>query len=58
MIELLGPRAIVQVEASGHSLTAVVEASRMDGIVESAEVGVSVRAGSQHLFDSVTGLRI
>jgi multiple sugar transport system ATP-binding protein len=58
VIELLGPRAIVQVEASGHSLTAVVEASRMDGIVEGAEVGVSVRAGTHHLFDSVTGLRV
>jgi multiple sugar transport system ATP-binding protein len=58
VIELLGPRAIVQVEASGHSLTAVVEASRMDGIVEGAEVGVSVRAGSHHLFDSTTGLRV
>jgi multiple sugar transport system ATP-binding protein len=58
VIELLGPRAIVQVEASGHSLTAVVEASRMDGIVEGADVGVSVRAGSHHLFDSTTGLRV
>jgi multiple sugar transport system ATP-binding protein len=58
VIELLGPRAIIQVEASGHSLTAVVEASRMDGIVEGAEVGVNVRAGTHHLFDSVTGLRV
>jgi multiple sugar transport system ATP-binding protein len=58
VIELLGPRAIVQVEASGHSLTAVVEASRMDGIVEGADVGVSVRAGSHHLFDPTTGLRV
>jgi multiple sugar transport system ATP-binding protein len=58
VIELLGPRAIVQVEASGHSLTAVVEASRMDGIVEGAEVVVSVRAGTHHLFDTVTGLRV
>jgi hypothetical protein len=39
-------------------LTAVVEASRMDGIVEGAEVGVSVRAGSHHLFDVATGLRV
>jgi multiple sugar transport system ATP-binding protein len=58
VIELLGPRAIVQVDASGHSLTAVVEASRMDGIVEGAEVGVSIRTGSQHLFDVATGLRV
>jgi multiple sugar transport system ATP-binding protein len=58
VIELLGPRAIVQVDASGHSLTAVVEASRMDGIVEGAEVGVSIRPGSQHLFDVATGLRV
>ena len=33
-------------------------ASRMDGIAEGAEVGVSVRAGSQHLFDTTTGLRV
>jgi multiple sugar transport system ATP-binding protein len=58
VIELLGPRAIVQVDASGHSLTAVVEASRMDGIVEGAEVGVSIRPGSHHLFDVATGLRV
>ncbi len=58
VIELLGPRAIVQVEAAGHSLTAVVEASRMEGIVEGAEVGISIRSGSQHLFDVETGLRI
>jgi multiple sugar transport system ATP-binding protein len=58
VIELLGPRAIVQVDASGHSLTVVVEASRMDGIVEGAEVGVSIRPGSHHLFDVATGLRV
>ena len=58
VIELLGPRAIVQVDAAGHSLTAVVEASRMEGIVEGAEVGVSIRPGSHHLFDIATGLRV
>jgi multiple sugar transport system ATP-binding protein len=58
VIELLGPRAIVQVQASGQSLTAVVEASRMSGIVEGAEVGVDIRKGSQHLFDVATGERI
>ncbi len=58
VIELLGPRAIVQVDASGHSLTAVVEASRMTGIVEGAEVGIGIREGSHHLFDTTTGLRI
>jgi hypothetical protein len=30
----------------------------MDGIVEGAEVGVGVRAGSHHLFDVKTGLRV
>jgi len=58
VIELLGPRAIVQVDASGQSLTAVVEASRMEGIVEGAEVGISIRGGSHHLFDVETGLRV
>ena len=41
-------------EIEGMRLTAL----RMDGIVEGAEVGVSVRAGSHHLFDTVTGLRV
>jgi len=58
VIELLGPRAIVQVDASGQSLTVVVEASRMEGIVEGAEVGISIRGGSHHLFDTETGLRV
>jgi multiple sugar transport system ATP-binding protein len=58
VIELLGPRAIVQVNASGQSLTAVVEASRMTGIVEGAEVGIGIREGSHHLFDTTTGRRI
>jgi multiple sugar transport system ATP-binding protein len=58
VIELLGPRAIVQVHASGQPLTAVVEASRMTGIVEGAEVGISIRDGSHHLFDANTGLRL
>jgi multiple sugar transport system ATP-binding protein len=58
VVELLGPRAIVQVIASGQSLTAVVEASRMTGIVEGAEVGIGIRESSQHLFDTTTGLRI
>jgi len=58
VIELLGPRAIVQVDAYGHKLTAVVEASRMAGIVEGADVGIEVRPGSEHLFDATTGERV
>ena len=58
VIELLGPRAIVHITGSGQSLTAVVEASRMTGIVEGAEVGIGIREGSQHLFDADSGLRI
>jgi multiple sugar transport system ATP-binding protein len=54
----LGPRAIVHLNGSGQSLTAVVEASRMTGIVEGAELGIGIREGSHHLFDSVTGLRV
>ena len=57
VVELLGPRAIVQLDASGHRLTAVVESSRMEGIVEGAEVGIGIRDGSHHLFDVDTGLR-
>ena len=38
LIELLGPRAIVTIDARGTELTSVVEASRLTGITEGATV--------------------
>ena len=58
LIEVLGPRAIVTIDARGAELTSVVEASRLTGISERAPVGLSVRAGAAHLFDPQTGQRV
>ena len=52
LIELLGPRAIVTIDARGTELTSVVEASRLSGITEGATVALSARPGSVHVFDS------
>jgi len=57
IIELLGPRAIVALEALGTKLTAVVEASALSGITEGAPVRVHFRDGKCHLFGS-DGVRI
>ncbi|TPG31763.1 ABC transporter ATP-binding protein [Mycolicibacterium hodleri] len=58
LIELLGPRAIVTIDARGVELTSVVESSRMSGITEGARVSLSARPGTVHLFDNHTGQRI
>ena len=58
LVELLGPRAIVTVDARGTELTSVVESSRMSGITEGAKVALSARPGTVHLFDTHTGQRI
>ncbi len=58
LIELLGPRAIVTIDARGVELTSVVESSRMSGITEGARVSLSARTGTVHLFDNHTGQRI
>ena len=58
LVELLGPRAIVTIDASGTDLTSVVESARMSGIAEGARVALSTRYGAAHLFDSRTGLRL
>ncbi|BBZ28226.1 sugar ABC transporter ATP-binding protein [Mycolicibacterium madagascariense] len=58
LVELLGPRAIVTVDAGGTEVTSVVEASRMSGIAEGARVALSARPGAAHLFDARTGLRL
>ena len=58
LIELLGPRAIVTLDARGAELTSVVEASRLPGITEGARVALSARPGAVHLFDARTGQRV
>lgn len=58
LIELLGPRAIVTVNARGTRLTSVVEASRLRDLHEDSTIGLAVRAGTVHQFSKDTGLRI
>jgi multiple sugar transport system ATP-binding protein len=58
VIELLGPRAIVTLDAAGTELTSMVEASRLSGIREGTAVALEVRRGATHLFDAKTGQRV
>jgi multiple sugar transport system ATP-binding protein len=58
LIELLGPRAIVTLDAGGTELTSVVEASRLTELREGAAVTLQVRPDAAHLFDAQTGQRI
>ncbi|WP_440709855.1 ABC transporter ATP-binding protein [Herbiconiux sp. YIM B11900] len=58
LVELLGPRAIVSLDAAGIALTSVVEASNLSGVTESSTVSVRVRPGSWHLFDLASGERL
>ncbi|MCV7180030.1 ABC transporter ATP-binding protein [Mycolicibacterium sphagni] len=58
LIEHLGPRAIVAVEAPGCTLVSVVDIAQLDGLDEGAVVSMSVRDGGVHVFDKTTGARI
>lgn len=58
LVELLGPRAIVTIDARGTELTSVVEVSRMSGIREGAAVTLAARPGAVHTFDPATGRRL
>ncbi|MCV7058297.1 ABC transporter ATP-binding protein [Mycolicibacterium gilvum] len=58
LIEHLGPRAIVTVDARGTELTSVVDTARLSGITEGTGVELAVRQGATHLFDTTTGRRI
>jgi multiple sugar transport system ATP-binding protein len=58
VIELLGPRAIVTLDAGGTELTSVVEASRLSDLREGVPVTLQVRPNAAHLFDAKTGRRI
>ena len=58
VIELLGPRAIVTLDAGGTEVTSVVEASRLSAIREGGPVALEVRRGATHLFDTKSGQRV
>jgi multiple sugar transport system ATP-binding protein len=58
LIEDLGPRAIVTIDARGIELTSVVETARLSGITEGAAVDLAARPGATHLFDTHTGRRL
>jgi multiple sugar transport system ATP-binding protein len=58
LVELLGPRAIVTVDARDTELTCVVEAARLSGITEGTRVALSARPGTVHVFDTKTGQRL
>ncbi|OAN37300.1 ABC transporter ATP-binding protein [Mycolicibacterium iranicum] len=58
LIEHLGPRAIVTIDAQGTELTSVVETARLTGITEGTSVDLAVRPGATHLFDTATGRRV
>jgi multiple sugar transport system ATP-binding protein len=58
LVELLGPRAIVTLDARGTELTSVVEAARLTGLTEGARVTLAVADGAAHVFDRVTGQRL
>jgi multiple sugar transport system ATP-binding protein len=57
LIEDLGPRAIVTIDARGTELTSVVETSRLSGISEGSPVDLATRPGAIHVFDTPTGQR-
>ncbi|KAA0084393.1 ABC transporter ATP-binding protein [Mycolicibacterium sp. P9-64] len=58
LVELLGPRAIVTIEARDTELTSVVEAARLSGITEGTGVTLSARPGAVHVFDTKSGQRL
>jgi multiple sugar transport system ATP-binding protein len=58
LIEHLGPRAIVTIDANGAALTSVVETSRLSGITEGTRVDLTARPGAAHFFDTHTGQRL
>lgn len=58
LIEHLGPRAIVAVEAPGATLVSVVDMAGLGGLTEGAVVTMSVRPGGVHAFDATSGARI
>jgi multiple sugar transport system ATP-binding protein len=57
LVELLGPRAIVTVRASGSQLTSVVDAGLLDGLRPGTAVQLSVTPAAVHRFDQKSGQR-
>ncbi|MBI3430066.1 MAG: sn-glycerol-3-phosphate ABC transporter ATP-binding protein UgpC [Actinobacteria bacterium] len=58
IVELLGPRAIVNIMCGTHRITAVIEISQLTGLHEGREVGINFRVGRTHFFEAESGLRI
>jgi multiple sugar transport system ATP-binding protein len=58
LVELLGPRAILTLDAGGRELSSVVETPQLSDIREGVRVALRVRPGAAHLFDTKTGQRI
>lgn len=57
-IELLGPRAVVTVDVSGHPLVSVVEAAPLKDLHRGGRVSIAFSPDAAHVFDAVTELRI
>ena len=57
LVELLGPRAIISLDADGERLTAVVEARDLSGIQEGSLVNVDLGSAGLHFFE-VGGQRL
>lgn len=58
LVELLGPRAIVHLDAGGDRLTSVVDADRLSDLSTGIAVDLAVRPGAAHFFDPDTEDRI
>lgn len=58
LVELLGPRAIITLNANGHRLTSVVETAQLRDIREGDLVALRVRENTVHQFSNETGDRI
>ncbi|RZT63922.1 carbohydrate ABC transporter ATP-binding protein (CUT1 family) [Microcella alkaliphila] len=58
LVELLGPRAIVHLDASDDRLTSVVDAAALADLPVGALVDLSVRPGALHLFDPASENRL
>lgn len=58
LVELLGPRAILHIDAGADRLTSVVDANRLSDLPQGTRVDLQVRTNAQHLFHPVSGTRL
>lgn len=58
LVELLGPRAIVALEARDTRLTSVVDAGQLSELSRGVTVSLLVREGAAHFFDLDSGERV